>query len=152
NVNFNVFSRVTIGDKRFRMIPSQSMEIAFLKTRYQRPFLPNPVQGPSTVEDIALNEKKSLRDLAVPNAPFPLGGESLPDLTRDPLPSEADNFPCLLSLDFIFHDFYHCYYCSEVAKFTTYPSHTDLWLNLAEQLKKAYAIDEPKNWLAKAVY
>lgn len=101
NTGFNVFGRPLHLEPGKRIVPSASLEIAFLQARYKNPCFPNLVLGASSVYDIRSNGLKLNRDMGIP----------FPNL---PLPIRADDRPAPMAIDFIHHDFFHCYSSSEV--------------------------------------
>lgn len=117
---FNVFGRTFENNKR--IVPSSSLEEAFLKARFKKPVLPNYVLGPSTAEDIRLNGLNFTRDVQIP---FP----------QIPLPCKADGRLAPRSDEFRQHDFFHCYSSSEVGE------DGPLFIKIADHVKAHKSFD-----------
>lgn len=135
----NVFSRISIEGQPFRIIPSSGMDIAFLKTSFEKCCLPNFVQGPSTDKDIIIGQRRMVRDVAVPSPHFNL-------------PRHPDALDAPLKDDFVKHDKYHVIRTSTVANHTEHKNHVDAFLDLAETLASQFPFDDPQNWVAEVIY
>lgn len=101
SVGFNVLARPYKYMGKKRIIPTASLEKAFLRTRYKEPCLPNYVLGKSNGKDIRANGLNYTRDVATP-------------FIYNSLPTKADGRPARQEIDFIHHDYFHCYSSSEV--------------------------------------
>jgi hypothetical protein len=83
------------------IIPSFGLQQVFLNAAFDAPVSINPVIGASSVADIRLGSLQKHRDVALP---FP----------GMPLPKVADEIPAPRTLDFMYHDWYHCIRASRV--------------------------------------
>ncbi len=101
--SINVFNRVEIEGRVFRMVPSFAMMQTFIDLFGSEDGALSivPVIGASTLEEIAQNAFDDTRDMGLP---FP-GVD---------LPKTADSFTCSLSYDFFYHDFYHALIVSNI--------------------------------------
>lgn len=118
SAGFNVFARpsnLRLGGER--MIPTASLEEAFLRTRYKtKGVFANRVVGSSDAWDIRLNGLQRKRDTQVPFNGFPL-------------PKMADKRRATLSEDFKQHDFFHTYSSSEIG------DHAEYFIGIADYIQ-----------------
>ena len=124
---FNLFCRFEEGTQGKRMIPSVGMMQTILKVHApQTAVTITPVIGLGTLEDIEENGLDHTRVLSIP---FP-GAK---------YPTEADLLPAPKAYDFIWHDFFHCFFASLVPE-----EHQKTIITIAREIKSMLPLAQTK--------